>query len=294
MSIDFRAAMEPVARALLGEPNDRLSTRNKELRFGAKGSLSVDLVKGVFRDFETGEGGGVLDLVAAVLGLRGGDAVAWLRREGLVDDVRETAAAKVDRSAHALRLWRAAEPAPSTLVEAYLRARKICLPVPPSLRFAPSLYHASQTRWPAMVALVQRGVDGAPVAVHRTWLRPDGAGKAPVGEPKMALGPTRGGAVRLAAVGSTLMVGEGVETCLSAMQATGLPAWAALGTEGLRKLDLPEAVREVVVLADGDEPGERAAVAAGERWCSEGRRTRIARPPPGKDFNDMLVEAARP
>lgn len=31
----------------------------------------------------------------------------------------------------------------------------------------------------------------------------------------------------------------------------------ALSTSGLRTLDLPDGVRDVIVLADGDEPGER-------------------------------------
>ena len=75
----------------------------------------------------------------------------------------------------------------------------------------------------------------------------------------MMLGPCRGGAVRLADPGDVLMVGEGIETCLAAMQATGHPAWAALSTSGLRALDLPEDVRDVIVLADGDDPGEAAA-----------------------------------
>ena len=75
----------------------------------------------------------------------------------------------------------------------------------------------------------------------------------------MMLGPCRGGAVRLAQPGDVLMVGEGIETCLAAMQATGHPAWAALSTSGLRALDLPGDVRDVIVLADGDEPGEAAA-----------------------------------
>ena len=65
--------------------------------------------------------------------------------------------------------------------------------------------------------------------------------------------------MRLADPGEVLMVGEGIETCLAAMQATGNPAWAALSTSGLRTLDLPPAVRHVIVLADGDEPGEAAA-----------------------------------
>ena len=108
----------------------------------------------------------------------------------------------------------------------------------------------------------------------------------------MMLGPCRGGAVRLAEPGDVLMVGEGIETCLAAMQATGHPAWAALSTSGLRTLDLPASVRDVIVLADGDEPGEAAAQECAWRWKREGRRVRIARPPQGMDFNDLLLGRA--
>jgi hypothetical protein len=140
-----------------------------------------------------------------------------------------------------------------------------------------------------MVALVARGYDGEPVAIHRTYLSPDGSGKAPVTPQKMMLGPCRGGAVRLAISSKKLMVGEGIETCLTAMQATDLPAWAALSTSGLRTLRLPTEIREVIVLADGDEPGEAAALDAARRWQREGRTVRIARPPTGSDFNDVLL-----
>ena len=146
--------------------------------------------------------------------------------------------------------------------------------------------------WPAMVALVSRGPDDIPLAVHRTFLARDGSGKAPVEPQKMMLGPCRGGAVRLGNPGDVLMVGEGIETCLAAMQATGNPAWAALSTSGLRALNLPDDVREVIVLADGDDPGESAARVCASRWKREGRRVRIARPPRGLDFNDMLAGGA--
>ena len=104
----------------------------------------------------------------------------------------------------------------------------------------------------------------------------------------MMLGPCRGGVVRLGEPGDALMIGEGIETCLAAMQATGRAAWAALSTSGLRALDLPRDVRNVIVLADGDEPGEAAAQDCARRWKREGRRVRIARPPTGMDFNDLL------
>ena len=141
-----------------------------------------------------------------------------------------------------------------------------------------------------MVALVTRGADDTPLAIHRTFLARNGAGKVPIDRQKMLLGPCRGGAVRLARAGDVLMVGEGIETCLAAMQATGHPAWAALSTSGLRALDLPKDVRDVIVLADGDDPGEAAARDCAWRWKREGRRVRIARPPQGMDFNDMLVD----
>jgi len=98
--------------------------------------------------------------------------------------------------------------------------------------------------------------------------------------------------VRLADPNDLLMVGEGIETCLAAMQATGNPAWAALSTSGMRSLDLPTAVRDVIVLADGDDAGEAAAWDCAWRWKREGRHVRIARPPRGMDFNDILMGRA--
>ncbi len=103
------------------------------------------------------------------------------------------------------------------------------------------------------------------------------------------LGPCHGGAVRLGTPGDVLMVGEGIETCFAAMQATGNPAWAALSTSGLRALDLSGDGHEVIVLADGDDPGEAAARDCAHRWKREGRSVRIARPPRGCDFNDLLL-----
>jgi putative DNA primase/helicase len=193
------------------------------------------------------------------------------------------------RSEAALAIWKATKRAQGTLVDLYLASRGIRLPAPDALRFHPCLRHPSGGIWPAMVALVTSGHDGKPLAIHRTYLACDGIGKAPVEPQKMMLGPCRGGAVRLATPRDVLMVGEGIETCLAAMQATGHPAWAALSTSGLRALDLPGSVRDVIVLADGDDPGEAAAREAALRWSREGRRVRIARPPSEMDFNDMLL-----
>jgi hypothetical protein len=197
-----------------------------------------------------------------------------------------------ERTEAALAIWRSSIPAPGTMVETYLQSRGIKRALPPTLRFHSGLPHRSGGIWPAMVALVTRGKDGTPIAIHRTFLGIDGSGKAPVDAEKMMLGPCRGGSVRLDSSVDVLMVGEGIETCLAAMRATGLAAWAALSTSGLRSLELPREIRDVIVLADGDEPGEAAALDCARRWKREGRRVRIARPPHGMDFNDLLKTSA--
>ncbi len=46
----------------------------------------------------------------------------------------------------------------------------------------------------------------------------------------------------------------------------------------------------MVIAADGDEPGEEAAQAAAQRFIAEGRTVKIARPPQGMDFNDLLLK----
>ena len=73
--------METVARAIFGEPNPVYSTA-KELRFGNKGSMSVDLEKGTWFDHETQEGGGVLKMIKRELGHTGRDAFVWMAEQG--------------------------------------------------------------------------------------------------------------------------------------------------------------------------------------------------------------------
>jgi hypothetical protein len=228
--------------------------------------------------------------------------IAALRRRGLWTENGRRSLSRIDRcpaierapvgdearTQAALSIWQSSRGANGGRVSTYLASRGIDLRPPGALRLHAGLKHPLGGIWPAMVALVTSGAYGQPLAIHRTFLAPDGNGKAPVEPQKMMLGPCHGGAVRLAEPGDVLMVGEGIETCLAAMQATGQPAWAALSTSGLRALELPTEVRDVIVLADGDAAGEAAARHCARRWKVAGRRVRIARPPRGMDFNDLL------
>ena len=240
-------------------------------------------------------------LVHCFAGCDGNSVISALRERGLwpwqprIDrpllpgSTKEIVRAEDNRSLVALRIWNSTQSAKNSLVQLYLARRGITVSIPPSLRAHLGLRHPSGSRWPAMVALVTRAVDNEPIAIHRTFLSRDGISKAPIEPAKLMLGPSAGGVVRLGGQGSALMIGEGIETCLSALQATGHRTWAALSTSGLRSLTLPDDERDIIVLADADEAGEAAAKDAARRWVREGRRVRIARPPRGMDFNDMLL-----
>lgn len=282
---------ETIARALCGHRAGATWMARCPVHEDRRPSLSIS----------TGKDGKVL--VRCHAGCDQRDLIAALQKRGLWQTdgrlsgiarkprrriAEEPDAGALKRSAAALAIWQASQAAEETPVASYLRSRRLDVPAVPALRFHAGLKHPSGGVWPAMVALVTHGATGSALAVHRTFLARDGGGKAPVDPAKMMLGPCRGGVVRLGESGNVLMVGEGIETCLAAMQATGNPTWAALSTSGLRSLDLPRDVRDVIVLADGDEAGEAAAQDCARRLKREGRRVRVARPPQGMDFNDLL------
>jgi hypothetical protein len=233
-----------------------------------------------------------LDILAAA-GLRSGDyrppnAATLAQRE------REAKAEAQKRAAQAKRLWQESLPIAGTLAEVYLHGRGITCPLPPTLRFHPEAWHGpTARRYPALIAAVQ-GV-GLP-AVHRTYLRPDGAGKAGLdGGDKLMLGSTQGGAVRLADGLSRLVVAEGIESGLSLL--CGLlddpvTLWASLSTSGLRGLRLPPQPSRLTIACDGDAAGREAAHALAEGAHALGWQVSILDPGAGADFNDILAEKA--
>lgn len=195
----------------------------------------------------------------------------------------------VKQEGRALACWREAQPISGTIGETYLRGRCIIADQPDTLRFHPECWHPTGTRLPAMVALVE----GAPrLAVHRTYLRPDGMGKAEVEPAKAMLGAVAGGAVRLTAGGNKLVVCEGIETGLSL--ASGLlrgPAsiWAALSTSGMRMLSLPGASGLLTVATDGDDAGRNAGRALAVRATDLGWKVSLLPAPDDHDWNDVLT-----
>jgi hypothetical protein len=223
----------------------------------------------------------------------GADRAALERARRRRERVHEAEAACLVRAA--CDIWRAARPAPATIVDDYLsRHRGYDGTIPPTLRCAYALRHVpSGLTLPAMVAAVGVWPSREVVAVHRTYLDPETGAKASIEHVKMMLGPVAGGAVRLAACGDRLAISEGIETGLIAQHATGIATWAALSATGMEQLVLPPLpiAAEVFILTDNDTNGRglEAAQRLARRLVPEGRTVRIAMPQlAGTDWADVL------
>ena len=226
------------------------------------------------------------DIVAAA-GLTHGK---W-KAPNLVETAQRKAQAKEEanrRSLQAQRLWSETWPIAGSLAEQYLRQRAITCELPDTLRHHVECWHPSAKRLPAMLAVVEGAAD---FALHRTYLMQDGSGKAKVDPPKAMLGQVSGGAVRLAKASGPLVVAEGVETALSLC--CGLlngPAtvWAALSTAGLVSLKLPPKVGKLVIVADNDKAGHRAANDLATKASQIGWEVTLSPPESDADWNNVL------
>lgn len=289
----LRGDVERVAEELLGPRNKKASSKG-EWRWGAHGSLALVVrghKRGLWRSYDGGESGDLLDLIRRE---RGGDfreAVAWTAaRYGLPDpfaedqeDAREASSAEGTAAAEAKRrereakrakedAWAAAEDA-----RALREAREWAVEAVP-VSGTTGEYYLTRTRripvpdggWPDCVRwlgrdhallLVATGPDGAVNAVQRVFL--DDAGDKLGAEDLEARGLpsaklTRG---RFGDAHKNTVVrlpGDPAGPLLLAEgPETGLSAWASTGFEtwismgSVCKLRVPR-VRPVLVLRDDD------------------------------------------
>lgn len=299
--------IETLARELIG--TDPTSRRPGTLRFRSRGSLAVATAgaeRGSWYDHEAGDGGDALALVAHLRRCSMGEAYAWalewlgMTRGARIPQQRPLPAAKPltavrtpDTLDLARRLWSEAVAAPGTLVEAYLASRGLTLPWDAPLRFHPSCSRGGD-RLPAMLALMTDPATAEPCGVHRTFLAPDGRGKAP-GQAKMMAG--HAGVIRLVPdeeVHDGLGLAEGIETALAVMQRIGWrPVWAATSAGGIARFPVLPGIAALTIFADADDGGAgmEAARKCGETW-SAAAEVRILAAPPGEDFDDASRRAA--
>lgn len=192
-------------------------------------------------------------------------------------------------------LWQSSvDPKPGDPVFTYLHRRCGTDVMPFAIRYHPSVYHAeSKSELPCMVAKVT-GFDNKPVALHRTYLRPDGK-KADV-EPnkKLMASMPDGSAIRLGPYTDTLGIAEGIETALTCAVCFGVPTWAAVSAAMMVKWKPPQVIEKVFIFADNDHSftGQLAAYRLAwnlEREFRGKYKIRVVVPrASGADWNDVF------
>ena len=178
----------------------------------------------------------------------------------------------------------------------YLAARGIDDDLyPKSLRFAPAVSDGDGGVRPCMIAVVS-DVDGKPVTMHRTFLRPDGLAKAEMqGARKLMPGSIpEGSAIRLSdGVSAVLGIAEGIETALAASRLYSLPVWASISAVMLSKWMPPDWCEEVAIFGDNDAnyAGQAATYALAHRLAVKKHAVTIHIPPnPGTDWADVYAK----
>jgi Toprim domain len=331
----LRDDAEAVARALLPNRNWGRANR-KELRSGTKGSLLVNIAgndKGKWKDFETGEGGDMLDLAKREMGEEAG--LEWARkwvgntgdraparpRVSEAERAKEgakRAEAKANEDAKkrvaAKSVWDRGVAPEGTQVEPYLTSRG-CWPLPDgcdAVRYIGSTKNSDGKDFPALLVRASKP-DGTFCGIQRTYLDREGEPRKAAGaaSPKETKGILEDGAVWLTAPGAHdhMILAEGLETGLSLWQAapdTGVVV--ALGVNNYANVAMPDTVRTVTIAVDVNKPdkngrraGEQHARIFADKWTAEGREVRLAFPGPVDgpecDFNDLLrtggIEAVR-
>jgi hypothetical protein len=252
---------------------------------------------GKWTDAATGEHGDLLDLIAANRGLEDfrnlSDEVGRFLSLPPPEFPPCQAPAPQGSPEAARRLFRAGVSIKGTHAEAYLRARGIIVPLDGMpLRFHPALWHRRDSNsrresWPGLLAAVT-DAGGRITGVHRTWLDRISPEKAPLPDPRRALGYLLGNGVRFGRAEDVLIAGEGIETVLSLKSILPrMPMVAALSANHLAALEFTPGLARLYVVQDQDAAGHTASERLRTRGKAAGVEVLDLTPVRG-DFNEDL------
>jgi putative DNA primase/helicase len=194
----------------------------------------------------------------------------------------------------ARNIWNEAGHPRGTAAENYLRARALDLPAHLAgdvLRFHPRTpwrdENTGNGRIPCLIAAFRSLDNDEVTAIHRIRLdQPEHWPKTQ----RMMLGVVRRSAVKLGPTGPAMSIGEGVETCMAAMQLGVGTAWALGSAGNISFFPTIDGISELTILGETGEASARAVKICGRRWRRASRRVFVSRSAVGSDHNDILMQ----
>ena len=267
IQLELTQQIAKLAHHLLGEPNQSLSSTN-ELRYGKKGSLSININNGLWTSFESGEKGNALQLISSQLGLNDfKDTINYAKDflnhkdNGLIKKITNTP--KIPRANnktdYAKKLVEKSLPIKGTLAEFYLKNyRKVNNCDHADLRFIPqisTLHGSKRTQVPALLAIA-RNQFGEVNHVQVIRLDPMTGDKDDKSQViKQTYGSIKGCVIDLNknSISKTTYLTEGVETGLSILEHDPqAKVLAVLGKSNFKNVALNKLTEKVVICLDND------------------------------------------
>jgi putative DNA primase/helicase len=304
----LRERAADLAILLVGHPN-RLMSSKRQLRFGNKGSLSVEISgakAGLWYDHESSEGGDLFSLIMREQGCGFVDAKKFAQdfvgtahsRPRAKPSLHVVGCRDYDSSAQknkrrATTIFYNADGLDHSIAKRYFERRGLICPSDVDgrvLRFSPKCPFGNNERHPALIALFTGIDDNEPRAISRIALTSDGEKI----DRKM-LGPVGGAAMKLSAdadVSARLHIGEGLETCIAAMLAGFRPTWAVGSAGAIAAFPVLPNIRTLSILGEVNDGGAnaRAAQACAIRWQEADADILVIEPLIGGDLNDVWRE----
>jgi phage/plasmid primase-like uncharacterized protein len=301
-----------ISLARAGRLEDELAHRGIKLRrsgaemvgpcpvCGGRDRFSINVRKQIFNCRGCGTGGDVIRFIQHIDGCDFATAISTLVGNTARPAAQPAPARRDERDGddqrrleQAEEIWRTSSPLGPDAVIYFLKRGISINDVPEhgGLRFHPRCPWGDGTT-PAIVGRFTTALTNEPRGV---WRRPL------TGEKPKTLGPMAACVIRLwpdEAVEQGIVIGEGVETCLSAAtrithRGTLLqPAWAACVANNLERFPVLAGVEALTILVDHDASGtgQKAAAACTARWSAAGREvTRLTPKAAGADFNDLVL-----
>ena len=304
--------MASLCGVLLGEPNRKFSSKNN-WRYGAKGSLSVNLSKGLWKNFETDEKGNCFELIKTQMGFCDFKEVIGYAKDFLncapeqkvirastfkahqVDDEEKSRAMR----SYARYLVGKSCDIQGTLAEKYLvNKRQLTQYSNADLRFLKEIttYHNDEkTKVPALIAIA-RDANGQVNNIEVIRLNPKTGDKDTQSNVvRQSYGDKNGCYVELNKnhKGGKTYVTEGVETGLSILEVNPTArVIAVLGKSNFANLRLSGLNKELVFCLDNDGVNtfkDEVITSALERAENAKFKTSIIMPATtNADLNDLL------
>ena len=318
----LNAKIEALALALLGEPNKKLSNKT-QLRYGSKGSLSINTTTGGWYSHETGEKGNAFDLIQKEMGMADfKDVLNYAKQfvnytpEMVMPTLDQTPKISCDDQVHkdkinayAQKLFKASQPLSGTLGEKYLKThRGLNHYHQADIRFLPKVsgYNKKDQRiyTPAILSFAKND-QGQINHIQIVRLDEQGHKNKHVKIAKQTYGKMQGLAVELSprANNHCTYLSEGVETGLSLLNVKPKAhVMAVLGVSNFKNIQTNLLADKVIICLDNDfkaHPDQKKIAelktrsahfkAVVERLNAEGKQVRFVLPNHnGFDFNDVL------